>query len=143
MKHHVRIKLESRQLDGENQAQTTQETYDGTWYRQDDQEYLIFQAADGMQTTLKMKADEWRLFRRGPEFESWQVFRLGKTVPTDLSLMGSLLPLMTYTKRCEKLETPEGAELQLEYDLASEETLLGSFTLIIHLTITGEEPDHA
>lgn len=138
MKKNVHVKLESRQLDSENQAQTTQGEYEGTWYIQDGQEYLIFQDADGMQSTLKMNADEWRLFRRGPDIESWQVFRQGKSVPTDLSLMGSVLPLLTYTKRYEKVDTPNGAELQLEYDLYSNDDLLGSFTLIIHLTITGE-----
>jgi len=143
MKKHVHVKLESRQLDIDNQAQNTEGEYEGTWYLQDGQEYLIFQEGDGTQTTLKMKADEWRLFRRGPEIESWQVFRQGKSVPTELTLMGSVLPLLTYTKRFEKLETPSGAELQMEYDLYSDETLLGNFTLILHVTITGEEPAHA
>jgi len=138
MKKHVHVKLESRQLDSENQAQTTEGEYDGSWYLQDGQEYLIFQEADGTQTTLKMKADEWRLFRRGPEIESWQVFRRGKSVPTELTLMGSVLPLLTTTKRMQKVETPNGAELQLEYDLYSNEDLLGSFTLILHVTIIGE-----
>ncbi len=143
MKKHVHVKLESRQLDSENQAQTTQGDYEGSWYQQDGQDYLIFQEADKTQTTLKMSADEWRLFRRGPEIESWQVFRVGKAVPTELTLMGQILPLLTYTKRFEKAITPTGAELQLEYDLYSNDDLLGSFTLIIHLTITGEEPAHA
>ena len=143
MKKHVRVKLESRQLDTDNQAQSTKGEYDGSWYLQDGQEYLIFQEADGTQTTLKMTADEWRLFRRGPEIESWQVFRQGKSVPTELTLMGSILPLLTTTKRFQKLETPTGAELQLEYDLSSEDALLGSFTLILHVTIIGEEPAHA
>lgn len=143
MKQHVHVKLESRQLDGENQTQTTQGEYEGTWYHQDRHEYLIFQDADGTQTTLRMEGDEWRLYRRGPEIESWQVFRMGMSVPTELTLMGSVLPLLTFTKRLEKRTTPTGAELQLEYDLTSEENVLGSFTLILHLTITGEEPAHA
>ncbi len=143
MKQNVHVKLESRQLDSENQAQSTFGEYEGSWYRQDHQEYLIFQEADGTQTTLKMSDDEWRLFRRSAEIESWQVFRKGQSVPTELTLMGSVLPLMTYTKRFEKTPTPQGAELQLEYDLYSDDALLGHFTLIIHLTIIGEEPAHA
>lgn len=143
MKKHVHVKLESRQLDSDNQAQITKGEYDGSWYLQDGQEYLIFQEADGTQTTLKMTADEWRLFRRGPEVESWQVFRQGKSVPTELTLMGSILPLLTATKRFQRLETPTGVELQLEYDLSSEDNFLGSFTLILHVTIIGEEPAHA
>lgn len=143
MKQNVHVKLESRQLDGENQSQTTFAEYAGSWHRQPSHDYLIFDDPDGTRTTLRMEPDEWRLFRRGPEIESWQVFRPGKSVPTELSLMGSILPLMTYTKRMDLRITPEGAELHLEYDLNSEETLLGSFTLILHLTITGEEPAHA
>lgn len=143
MKKRVHVKLESRQLDGDNQAQSTQGDYEGTWYQQDGQSYLIFQEPDKTQTTLKISPDEWRLFRRGPEIESWQVFRKGEAVPTQLTLMGSVLPLLTYTKRFEILDTPTGAELQLEYDLYSNDNPLGSFTLILHLTITGEEPAHA
>lgn len=143
MKHHVRVTLESRQLDSDNQAQTTRGTYDGTWYRQDQHDYLIFAEADGTQTTLKMAAHEWRLFRRGPEINSWQVFRKGESIPSELTLLGSVLPLFTYTKRLDKAATPAGAEIQLEYDLYSDETLLGHFTLIIHVTIIGEEPAHA
>lgn len=143
MKHHVHVTLESRQLDSDNQEQKTQGEYDGTWYRQGSHDYLIFQEADGTQTTLKMGASEWRLFRRGPDIESWQVFRRGESVASELVLMGSVLPLFTYTKRIDKLETPTGGEIQLEYNLYSNETLLGNFTLILHMTIIGEESAHA
>lgn len=143
MKHRVRVILESRQLDSENQELTTRGDHEGTWYRQDHQQYLIFQESDGTQTTLKIAPHEWRLFRRGPDIESWQVFRRGESVASDLMLMGSVLPLFTYTKRLELLETPTGGELQLEYNLYSDETLLGNFTLIIHLTIIAEDPAHA
>ncbi len=143
MKKIVSIKLESRQLDSDRQTQVTRSEHQGSWYRQDGHDYLIFRDAEGIQTTLKMATDEWRLFRRGPNLESWQVFRQGKSVPSELTLMGSMLPLLTYTKRLDRIEIPSGAELQLEYDLYSDSALLGNFTLILHLTIIGEEPAHA
>lgn len=134
MKHNVKVRLQSCQLDAEGQEQRTENQYDGTWYRQGPSDYLVYQE-DGVQTTLKWDPREWRLFRRGTDLQGWQVFRLGESLESDITLQGSYLPLMTYTKRLTSSQTDDGQELQMEYSLFSGPELIGNFTLIIHLTI--------
>lgn len=141
MKHHVKVRLQSCQLDAEGQEQRTENQYEGTWYQQGPSDYLVYQE-DGVQTTLKWDPREWRLFRRGADIQGWQVFRLGESLESDISLQGSYLPLMTYTKRLTSTKTDVGQELQMEYSLFSGPDLIGNFTLIIHLTITQEETPH-
>ncbi|HEY9856927.1 MAG TPA: DUF1934 domain-containing protein [Stenomitos sp.] len=140
MKHNVTVRLQSCQLDAEGQTQRTENEYAGTWYQQGPSDYLVYQE-DGVQTTLKWDPREWRLFRRGADIQGWQVFRLGESLESDISLQGSYLPLTTYTKRLVSAKTETGLELQLEYTLFSGPDLIGNFTLIIHLTIQ-EEASH-
>lgn len=140
MKHRVQVRLQSCQLDAEGLEQRTENHYAGTWYQQGPADYLVYHE-DGVQTTLKWDSREWRLFRRGADLEGWQVFRLGESLESDISLQGSYLPLTTYTKRLTSIPTDEGQELQLEYTLSSGPDLIGNFTLIIHLTIQ-EDPTH-
>lgn len=141
MKRHVTVRLQSCQLDAEGQEQRTENHYEGTWYRQGPSDYLVYQE-NGVQTTLKWEPREWRLFRRGTDLEGWQVFRLGESLESDISLQGSYLPLTTYTKRLTSTPTDAGQELQMEYALFSGPDLIGNFTLIIHLTIHQEDISH-
>lgn len=139
MKHPVKIAIQSHQMDAEGHEQTSLDEYRGTWHRHNGQSYLIYQDREGLQTTLKIDAEghEWRLYRRSPQMEAWQVFRLGESTNTDLVVHGGMLPIHTYTKRLWSMTTDDGGELQMEYNLYSDEqdrTLLGNFCLIIHLT---------
>lgn len=138
MKKHVSIRLQSCQLDGDGKEERTETLYDGLWYHQDQSDYLVYQDSD-VQTTLKWNQDEWRLFRRGPDLEGWQAFRVGESLESDLRLHGSLLPLTTTAHRLQAISTSQGGELQLEYTLHSGPELLGNFTLVLHLTLIDED----
>lgn len=142
MKHPVMVRLLSCQLDAEGQEQRTENRYEGTWYRQDESDYLVYQEAVGIQTTLRWDAREWRLIRRGGDLDGWQVFRLGENVESDLRLENSYLPLNTYTQRLKSTPTEHGLELHLEYTLYSGPELLGNFSLIILLTLLDEDTSH-
>lgn len=141
MKHPVTVRLQSCQLDAEGQEQRTENHYTGTWVKQGTSDYLQY-VADGVSTTLKWTPREWRLFRRGPDIEGWQVFRPGERLESDLRLQNSYLPLLTHTKRLHAASSETGHELQAEYSLFSGPDLIGHFTLVIHVTIQQEDASH-
>lgn len=138
MKKPVLIRLQSCQLDMDGQEQRTENVYEGLWYHQDQSDYLVYHEAD-VQTTLKWNDVEWRLFRRGPELEGWQAFRVGESLESDLRIGGSALPLTTQTHRLHVTPTDGGRELHLEYTLYSGPELLGNFTLVLHMTLINED----
>ncbi|MBO9542149.1 DUF1934 domain-containing protein [bacterium] len=140
MKHPVSIRVESVQLDAEGNEARTENQYEGTWYQQETSDYVIYQD-EGVQTTLRWDANEWRLFRRGPELEGFQLFRLDKPTETELRVQTSTLPLKTTTHRMQVAPLPQGRELVLDYTLESGPELIGNFTLIIQLK-THEDETH-
>lgn len=141
MKHPVSIRLESVQLDAEGNEERTDKHYEGTWYQQENSDYVIYQD-EGVQTTLRWDANEWRLFRRGADLEGFQAFRLDEPTQTELRVQTSTLPLTTETHRMRVTPLPQGRELQLEYTLKSGPDLIGNFTLIIQLTTHEVDETH-
>lgn len=140
MKRAVEVTVASCQLDPDGEAVRTENRYHGTWYRQGDAEYLVYQDSE-VRTTLRWDPHEWRLFRRGPDLEGWQVFRTGARLESDLRVGGSLMPLATETHAQRVTELSDGCQLLLEYDLYAEDDLLGRFSLLIHLHVESE-PAH-
>lgn len=141
MKHPVSIRVESVQLDAEGSEGRTDKQYEGTWYQQESSDYVIYQD-EGVQTTLRWDANEWRLFRRGADLEGFQLFRLDAPTQTELRVQTSTLPLTTVTHRMQVTPLPQGRELQLEYTLNSGPDLIGNFTLIIQLTTHEVDETH-
>ncbi|HEY9897671.1 MAG TPA: DUF1934 domain-containing protein [Pantanalinema sp.] len=141
MKHPVSIRVESRQLDAEGTEARLENRYEGTWYQQDSSDYVVYQD-EGVQTTLRWDADEWRLFRRGADLEGFQLFRLEQPTETELRIQTSTLPLKTVTHRMQVTPLPRGRELSLDYTLTSGPDLIGNFTLIIQLTTHEVDETH-
>lgn len=141
MKHPVSIRVESRQLDAEGTEARLENRYEGTWYQQATSDYVIYQD-EGVQTTLRWDADEWRLIRRGADLEGFQTFRLDAPIESELRVQTSTLPLTTVTHRMDVTPLPSGRELTLDYTLHSGPDLIGNFTLIIQLTTHEVDETH-
>lgn len=133
MKQAMRIELDSRQTDDEGVQSRSVLAAHGTWYDQGTHQFLVFNT-DGVSTTLRMDAREWRLLRRGDGMDSWQTFRMGQVLESELALEGSVLPLRTQTWHLSKDVGAEGGALHLEYSLYSGDVHMGDFELTLILT---------
>lgn len=129
----VRIELRSHQVDAEGDERHAVQHHDGLWYDQGGHQYLVYQT-DGVSTTLRLDAGEWRLFRRGNGIESWQLFREGEDLESQLDCAGSSLPLCTRTHHLSARMGTEGGELRMSYSLFSQDAHMGDFELSLHLT---------
>jgi uncharacterized beta-barrel protein YwiB (DUF1934 family) len=145
-KQHVAITLSSRQHD-DGLSATTTETHTGTLYDKNDGRYLLYKSeADGLSTSIRMDAEEIRLFRRGA-MENWQVFRLNELTGGVLSLGVNAMVLRVLTSHFALREDETGGRIELHYELWTApdsdpdsdpgEVSLGRFELSLDWTVLG------
>ncbi len=137
MKHSVRVHLTSHIVEPDGEARETRQCYEGTWYRQQSGDYLVY-VDEGIHTTLRWDPREVRLYRRGDELEAYQVFCIGHSLEFELSLAGSKLSLTTTTHSFAAATNDSGGELVLKYSLCSGPADLGEFTLRINMEVLPE-----
>jgi uncharacterized beta-barrel protein YwiB (DUF1934 family) len=145
-KKNVTITLSSRQHD-DGLSATTTETHTGTIYDKNDGRYLLYKSEeDGISTSIRMDAEEIRLFRRGA-MENWQVFRLNELTGGVLSLGVNAMVLRVLTSHFVVREDEEGGRIELHYELWTapdsdpdsdpSEVSLGRFELSLGWTVLG------
>lgn len=145
-KKNVTITLSSRQHD-DGLSATTTETHTGTIYDKNDGRYLLYKSeADGISTSIRMDAEEIRLFRRGA-MENWQVFRLNEITGGVLSLGVNAMVLRVLTSHFALRQDEEGGRIELHYQLWTapdsdpdsdpNEVSLGRFELSLDWTVVG------
>lgn len=142
----IAITLSSRQEDDGLSATTTQ-THTGTIYDKNDGRYILFKSEEeGISTSLRLAADEIRLFRRGA-MENWQIFRLGEETGGVLSLGVNAMVLRVLTSHFLLEDREGGGRIELHYHLATapdsdpdsdpSALSLGRFELSLDWTVLG------
>ncbi|MOA37634.1 hypothetical protein D3C78_1592460 [compost metagenome] len=120
----------------------------GTLYDRDDEQVLMYKEDEaGVSTSIRMQAEEIRLFRRG-SMESWQVFRLGEYTNGMLSLGVNAMHLSVMTSHFHLSAHDGGGRLELHYQLFTAgssdpaadplELSMGRFELALDWTVTAE-----
>lgn len=137
MKRQVQVELTSHVVEPDGEAREVRHTYEGSWYRQQGGDYLVY-VDEGIHTTLRWDAREVRLYRRGDQLEAYQVFRTGHALEFELALGGSKLALTTTTHSFSAATHDAGGDLVLNYSLCSGPADLGEFTLRIKMIVLPE-----
>ena len=112
----VTIALTGRHEDGGQEEVTTQ-THEGVLYQKEGADYLLYtEAAEGINTSIRLDPSEIRLYRRG-EHTSWQAFQLGEFTGGMLTLGASEMVLRIHTSHLV-IEQAEGkGRMQLHYEM--------------------------
>ena len=116
----VAIGLVSVQQDGELRAVTEREHH-GTLYERDGAHYLLYDD-EGTATTLRLASEEIRIYRRGAEMISWQVFQLGEITGGRLVLGAGEMMLGVMTSHFSLQQDGQAGRVELHYELFTAES---------------------
>lgn len=112
----VEISLTSRQEDG-GLEEVTRQTHEGVLYQKEGADYLLYtEAAEGINTSIRLDPQEIRLYRRG-EHSSWQAFQLGEFTGGMLTIGAGEMVLRIHTSHFSLEQGERAGRMALHYEM--------------------------